>query len=64
MTDLFDNVNIKHDDLLPTLESIKKQFGKNAIQVASANLSGTWQMTNNLMSQKYTTDINGIIEVS
>ena len=63
-TDLFDNVNIKHDVLLPTLESIKKQFGKDAIQVASANLSGTWKMTNNLMSQKYTTDIDEIIEVS
>lgn len=61
--DLFDTVNIKHDTLLPTLESIKKIFGKNSIQLASANLSDSWKMNNNLISQKYTTDLDDIIEV-
>ena len=61
--DLFDNVSIKHDNLLPTLESIKKQFGKQSIQIASGMLSNTWQMQRNLKSKNYTTDIDDLLVV-
>ena len=61
--DLFDNVSIKHDSLLPTLESIKRQFGKSAIGVASGRLSNTWSMQRNLISKNYTTDINDLLIV-
>ena len=60
--DLFDKVSIKHDSLLPTLELIKKQFGKQSIRVASGLLSDTWQMQRNLISRNYITDINDLLE--
>ena len=40
--DLFDNVSIKHDNLLPTLESIKKQFGKQSIQIVKYLADAAW----------------------
>lgn len=61
--DLFDNVSIKHDNLLPTLESIKKQFGKQSIQIASGMLSNTWTMQRNLISKNYTTAVEDLLVV-
>ena len=63
MRDLFDNINIKHDNLLPTLESIKKQFGKQSIRIASGMLSNTWQMQPNLISKNYTTNLDDLLIV-
>ena len=62
--DLFDNLSIKHDNLLPTLELIKRKFGKSTIGLASAKLSNTWKMQRNLVSKKFTTDINDLLIVS
>jgi DNA polymerase V len=62
--DLFDNVNISHDKLLPALENIRRKFGKGSLQVASALLTNDWQMSRNLMSQHYTTDLDEILEIS
>lgn len=61
--DLFDNYSIKHDKLLPTVEAIKKQYGKKAIGIASAKLSDEWLMTRDKMSKNYTTDLDDILEV-
>lgn len=62
--DLFDNVSIRHDELLPTLENIKRHFGKTSIKLASANLSNSWQMQQNNMSKKYTTCLDEILAVA
>ncbi len=56
--DLFETLNIKEDSLLPTIDEIKKQFGKTAITLGSAHLSNDWQMHSNLRSKHYTTQID------
>ncbi len=61
--DLFDTINMKHDSLLPTLESINSRFGKNAIKLASEKLSNAWKMQKNLISKHYTTNIADLLEV-
>jgi|GEM_PF-7043285 len=61
--DLFDNISIKHDKLLPTLERIKVNFGKSAIKLATANLSNAWQMQRRFSSNNYTTDLNEILVI-
>jgi DNA polymerase V len=61
--DLFDNTTIKHDKLLPTLESIKAYFGKSAIKLATANLSDASQMQRGFKSNNYTTDLNEILVI-
>jgi len=61
--DLFDSINIKHDSLLPTLETIKKSFGRSAINLASGKLSEAWKMQQNFSSRHYTTDINDLLKV-
>lgn len=58
--DLFDNVSIKYDDILPTLENIKRHFGKSSIKLAAANLSNSWQMQQNNISKRYTTNLDEI----
>ena len=62
--DLFDNINITNDELLPTLESIKKKYGKNSIKLASELLSDDWKMQRNYTSANFTTDIDQILEVT
>ena len=62
--DLFDNVNIRKDILLPTLENINRQFGKGSISLASAKLSDHWNMKQELISKHFTTNINDLIEVN
>ena len=62
--DLFDKINIQHDNLLPSLEIIKKKFGKSAIQLASANLSNDWQMQRHSISLNYTTEVSDILTIS
>ena len=62
--DLFDNVNIIHDELLPTLESIKKKYGKHSIKLTSEKLSEEWRMQRNYTSAHFTTDIDDILVVS
>lgn len=62
--DLFDNINIANDDLLPTLESIKKRYGKNSIKLASQILADNWKMQRNYTSANYTTDIEDVLLVN
>ena len=63
LRDLFDHINIKHDKILPSIEVIKKRFGKDAIKPASAKLSCEWLMQRGLMSPHYTTDLKDIIQI-
>ena len=61
--DLFDTVSIRKDSLIPTLEQIKRHFGKSSISLASAKLSDSWGMNQELISRHFTTDIDELIEV-
>ena len=62
--DLFGNVTFSKDPLLPSIENIKKRFGKSAISLGSTKLSNDWHMQCNLMSKQYTTDINNLLVVN
>lgn len=62
--DLFDTVSIRKDSLIPTLEQIKRHFGKSSISLASAKLSNRWLMNKHLSSKHYTTDLEDLIEVN
>jgi DNA polymerase V len=62
--DLFDSVNISHDRLLPSIEIIKHRFGKSSLQLASGLLSNDWQMNCHLISKHFTTDLEGLVEVT
>ena len=62
-TDLFAKSTIGHDKLLPAIENIKKQFGKNSIGMAAGKLSDAWQMNSDLRSKNYTTDIDDLLTV-
>lgn len=62
--DLFDEMTIKKDNLIDTLEIINGRFGKNTIKSGMSLLSKDWKMHNNLISKEYTTNINDIIELS
>ena len=62
-TDLFENSNIYNDSLLPTIEDIKKQYGKSSIGLASGKLSQDWEMKQDLKSKNYTTEIDDLLTV-
>lgn len=59
--DLFDHINIRHDQLLPSIEAIKHRFGKSSLQLASGLLSKDWQMNRHLISRHFTTDLDDIL---
>jgi DNA polymerase V len=62
--DLFGNFNIKYDSLLPTIETIKNRYGKSSIQLALSKLSNSWLMKQKLMSRRYTTCIEELLEIT
>ncbi len=59
--DLFDHVNISHDPILPSIELIKKKFGKSSINLAMSLLSSNWKMQENHGSKHFTTSVNDLI---
>lgn len=61
--DLFDEVNILNDPILPVLELIKRKHGKNSIKMASSLINNKWQMKQNSKSPNYTTNIDEILTV-
>ena len=62
--DLFDHVNIRHDQLLPSIESIKHRFAVNHhYQLASGLLSKDWQMNRHLISRHFTTELDEILTI-
>lgn len=61
--DLFDEIAIADDPILKTLQHINKRFGKNSIGLSSGKLSNTWEMKNNLISKRYTTNFDELLEI-
>ena len=62
--DLFDTVNIRKDNLKPTLDFINKKFGKHSINLAAALLCQDWKMQRGLLSDNYTTDAEDILTIT
>ena len=60
---LFENEDIKHQDLMRTIDSIQKKEGQSKIKLASQDLKKRWKMKQEKLSASYTSRINEIIKV-
>ncbi len=60
---LFEDENPKHLKLMQTIDSLNKKMGTRKIKLGNQNLELTWDMNQNHLSPKYTTDFNQILEI-
>lgn len=60
---LFCHENPKHHPLMKTLDLINKKLGQNKLKLASQNLTKTWDMKQENLSKRYTTNWNELLEV-
>ena len=60
---LFENEDIKHQNLMRTIDFIQKKEGQSKIKLASQDLKKRWKMKQEKLSASYTSRINEIIKV-
>ena len=60
---LFDDENPKHLQLMQTIDSINAKIGGRKIKLGNQNLEKTWDMNQNHLSPRYTTNFNEILEI-
>lgn len=60
---LFIDENPKHDALMKTIDDLNRKIGNRKIKLANQNLKKTWDMNQNHLSPKYTTDFKQILEI-
>ncbi|WP_394758088.1 Y-family DNA polymerase [Flavobacterium sp.] len=60
---LFEDENPKHINLMKTIDSLNKKIGDKKVKLASQNLNLTWNMNQNYLSPKYTTNFKQILEI-
>jgi len=60
---LFEEENPKHLALMKVMDRLNHKIGDTKIKLASQNLSLTWNMKKNHLSQKYTTKFKEIFEI-
>jgi DNA polymerase V len=60
---LFEDENPKHINLMKTIDSLNKRIGTKKIKLANQNLNLTWDMNQNYLSPKYTTNFKQILEI-
>ena len=60
---LFEEENPKHLALMRSIDFLNKKMGDKKVKLASQNLNLTWNMRQNHLSPKYTTNFNDILEV-
>jgi DNA polymerase V len=60
---LFDEENPKHLALMKVMDRLNHKIGDTKIKLASQNLSLTWNMNQNHLSPKYTTNFKDILEI-
>ena len=60
---LFENEDIKHQNLMRTIDFIQKKEGQSKIKLASQDLKKRWKMKQEKLSPSYTCKINEIIKV-
>ncbi len=61
---LFDEENPKHMALMQTMDKLNKKIGDKKVKLATQNLNLTWNMKQNHLSKKYTTNFKDILEIS
>ncbi|WP_136667680.1 Y-family DNA polymerase [Flavobacterium sp. H122] len=60
---LFADENPKHFALMKTIDSLNKKIGNRKIKLGNQNMEKTWDMNQNHLSPKYTTDFKQILEI-
>tara|TARA_B100000989_G_scaffold91746_1_gene66362 strand:+ start:34 stop:1293 length:1260 start_codon:yes stop_codon:yes gene_type:complete len=60
---LFENEDIKHQNLMRTIDFIQKKEGQSKIKLGSQDLKKRWKMKQEKLSANYTCKINEIIKV-
>ena len=60
---LFDEENPKHLVLMQVMDKLNHKIGDKKVKLASQNLSLTWNMNQNHLSPKYTTNFKDILEI-
>jgi DNA polymerase V len=60
---LFEDENPKHLKLMQVMDAYHKKVGERKIRLGNQDLQHTWKMKQDHLSNKYTTDINEILEI-
>jgi len=60
---LFDEENPKHLVLMQVMDKLNTKIGKTKVKLATQNLNLTWNMNQNHLSPRYTTNFNDILEI-
>tara|TARA_Y100000782_G_scaffold111876_1_gene140924 strand:+ start:16449 stop:17705 length:1257 start_codon:yes stop_codon:yes gene_type:complete len=62
-TTLFENSDPRHHKLMHTIDHLNKKIGQSKIKLASQDVKHTWQMKQEKLSQRYTTNWNELLKV-
>jgi DNA polymerase V len=60
---LFDEENPKHLVLMQVMDKLNTKIGVTKVKLATQNLKLTWNMNQNHLSPRYTTNFNDILEI-
>jgi len=60
---LFDEENPKHLELMKVMDRLNNKIGDKKVKLATQNLNLTWNMNQNHLSPKYTTNFKDILEI-
>lgn len=61
---LFEDENPKHLALMQAIDKLNSKMGTAKVKLASQNLALTWDMNQNFLSPKYTTNFKDILEIN
>ena len=61
---LFEDENPKHLALMQVMDKLNKKIGYTQVKLATQNLGLTWNMNQNHLSPKYTTNFKEILEIN
>ncbi len=60
---LFQEENPKHLALMQVMDKLNRKIGNTKIKLGTQNLNQTWNMKQNYLSPRYTTNFNDILEI-
>jgi DNA polymerase V len=60
---LFDEENPKYQKIMEVMDAVQAKTGERKLRLASQDLKRTWKMKQNHLSNRYTTNINELLEV-
>ena len=60
---LFENSNPKHTILMKVMDQLNAAFGRQKVKLASQDLKRVWKMKQEMLSPRYTTNINDVIKI-